>query len=80
VNVADEAGLFRIRRFVSRLDHDDEHLADSTVTLHRGAGLVGTIVCASLDLARTAEQICYGNRLRRSNAAAWAASELALAA
>jgi len=80
VNVADVAGLFRIRRFVSRLDHNDEHLSDRTVSLHSGAGLVGTITCATDALARTAEQICYGVRLRRSNAAAWMASELALAA
>jgi preprotein translocase subunit SecD len=80
VKIADDAGLFRIRRFVSRLAHHDEHLSDRTVTLTSGAGLVGSIACASDALARTAEQICYGIRLRRSNAAAWAASELALAA
>jgi hypothetical protein len=80
VTVNDIAGLSRIRRFVSRLDHDYERLSDRTVTLYSGAGLLWTIACASYALARTAEQICYGVRLRRSNAAAWAASELALAA
>jgi hypothetical protein len=80
VTIDDVKGLARLRHWVGRLDHDDEHLSGCTVTLYSGAGLLGTIACASDALARTAEQICYGIRLRRSNAAAWAASELAVAA
>jgi hypothetical protein len=75
VIASDIAGLGRIRRFVSRLDHDDERLSAATVILTRAGELVGRVLCASEALARTAEQICYGIRLRRSNAAAYLASE-----
>jgi hypothetical protein len=77
VTIDDVKGLARLRHWVGRLDHDDERLSDRTVTLYSGAGLLGTIACASEALARTAEQICYGIRQRRENAAAYLASELA---
>jgi hypothetical protein len=80
VTIDDVKGLARLRHWVGRLEHDDETSRDRVVSLYRSAGLVGRIVCASLDLARTAEQICYGIRLRRSNGAAYLASGLALAA
>jgi hypothetical protein len=80
VTVNDLAGLARIRSWAGRKAHTDELLSDRIVALDRNGSTVGSIVCASDALARTAEQICYGIRLRRSNAAAWAASELLLAA
>jgi hypothetical protein len=54
MNVADVAGLARIRHWVRRLAHDDETLLDRVVTLYRSTGLVGRIVCSTVDLASQA--------------------------
>jgi hypothetical protein len=80
VNVNDLAGLARIRSWAGRKAHTDELLSDLVVTLTRNGSTVGSIVCSTLDLAVDALTICCGLRYRRENAAAWAASELALAA
>jgi hypothetical protein len=80
VNVNDLAGLARIRSWAGRKAHTDELLSDLVVTLTRNGSTVGSIVCSTLDLAVDALRICCGLRYRRENAAAWAASELALAA
>jgi hypothetical protein len=81
LNVADIAGLARIRHWVGRLTHDDERLSrDAVVTLHRSGDLVGRIVCASDDLAWTAYRIAAGMRFRVEDGAAWDAEPMALAA
>jgi hypothetical protein len=78
VIAADVAGLARLRHWGRRLAHDDETLLDRVVTLYRSTGLVGRIVCSTVDLASQAERICCGIRYRRANEAAYLASELAL--
>jgi hypothetical protein len=77
MNVADIAGLAKLRRWAGRRLHNEESLVGRIVTLARDGLTVGQIICSTLALARTAEQICYGLRLRRENAEAWMASELA---
>jgi hypothetical protein len=80
LNVADISGLARLRPWVGRLAHHDETLSDQVVTLTRNRSTVGRILCASLDLARTAEQICAGIRFRREDSPALDALPLLLAA
>jgi hypothetical protein len=80
MNVSDIADLARIRHAIGRLNHDDERLGARAVTLHRNGATVTLISCSSDALAFDALRLVCGLRLKRENAAAWAASELALAA
>jgi hypothetical protein len=79
VNVSTEADLGKLRRYASRLEHDDERLRDAVVTLRRSGATVGRIDCATSDLAWTAYRICAGIRYR-SEFAADEAQPMALAA
>jgi hypothetical protein len=80
MNVSDIASLSRIRHALARVYHDDERLLGAIVTVLRSGSTVMRIICSTDALAFDALRICCGIRLRRENAAAWAASELALAA
>jgi hypothetical protein len=80
MNVSDAAALAKIRRAIGRLNHDDERLRDRVVSLLRNSSTVGCIVCTTEALAFDALRLVCGLRLKRENAAAWVASELALAA
>jgi hypothetical protein len=76
----DIAGLAKLRHWAGRLEHDDETSLDRVVTLYRSAGLVGRIICSTLDLASQAERICAGIRFRREDGPALDALPLLLAA
>jgi hypothetical protein len=80
MNVNDIADLGKLRHVVGRLAHDDERLLDQVVSLYRSAGLLRRIVCASHDLAWSAERICAGLRFRREDGPALDALPLLLAA
>jgi hypothetical protein len=80
VKVEDIADLARIRHWAARHAYGDERLRDRVVSLLRNSSTVGRIVCATDELAFDALRICAGIRFRVENAAAWAASEVALAA
>jgi hypothetical protein len=77
VNVENIADLAKIRHWAARHAHDDERLRARVVTLHRAGQIVGTIACSSDALAFDALRLVCGLRLKRENAVAWAASELA---
>jgi hypothetical protein len=81
MNVADIAGLARLRRWAGRRLHNEESLVGHIVTLFRDGSTVGTIACSTAALAFDALRICCGLRFRRENATSWALDEpLALAA
>jgi hypothetical protein len=80
MNVSDPADLGKLRRYAARLAHDDERLLHRVVSLLRNSSTVARIICASDDLAFDALRLVAGLRFKRESAAAWVASEFALAA
>lgn len=77
MKVETEADLAKLRRWAAPRLHDDERLADTTVTLLRGYRPLGSIQCATSDLSWTAYRLVAGIRYRRESEEAWRASELA---
>jgi hypothetical protein len=75
MNVADVAGLARLRYAVGRFAHDDERLRDAVVTLLRSGATVGCITCATDALAWDAYRLVAGIRYRQENGAAWQTAE-----
>jgi hypothetical protein len=80
VNVANEAGLAKLRHAVGRLDHHDETLRGLVVILLRNGSTVARILCSTSALAWDALRIAAGIRFRREDGPALDALPLLLAA